>query len=129
MTSSKPSAPKGLFATFEEDPEAADRAVFGRVSNADRRGFLRGAGLATMGAMLGAAIPFHRNMPAGFIPIALADSRIAGREGGPRPPQRSPDKRRNAPASVGFADHIQRAFFRAQQRCGSERHGRRRLGS
>jgi DMSO/TMAO reductase YedYZ molybdopterin-dependent catalytic subunit len=82
MASDKTSAPKGLFAYFEENPEAADRAVFGRVSNPDRRGFLRGAGLATMGAMLGAAIPFHRNMPSGFIPIALADSDLlAGKEG------------------------------------------------
>lgn len=73
---------KGLFAFFEENPTEADRAVFGRVSHADRRGFLRGAGLATMGAMLGAAIPFHRNMPAGFVPVAFAQSDIlAGKDG------------------------------------------------
>ena len=73
---------KGLFEFFEEDPEAADRAVFGRESHADRRGFLRGAGLATMGAMLGATIPFHRNMPAGFIPVALAESDVLeGKDG------------------------------------------------
>lgn len=73
---------KGLFAYFEEDPVAADRAVFGRVSHADRRGFLRGAGLATMGAMLGAAIPFHRNMPAGFVPVALAQGDVLeGKDG------------------------------------------------
>jgi len=82
MRSGRPSPPRGLFAFFEEDPEAADRAVFGRVPNADRRGFLRGAGLATMGAMLGAAIPFHRNMPAGFLPIAFADQDLlVGKEG------------------------------------------------
>ncbi len=57
---------------YREDPENADRIVFGRVSHPDRRGFLRGAGLATMGAMLGAAIPFHRNMPAGLMPVAFA---------------------------------------------------------
>jgi hypothetical protein len=45
--------PIGLFAYFEENPTEADRAFFGRVAHADRRGFLRGAGLATMGAMLG----------------------------------------------------------------------------
>lgn len=74
--------PKGLFAYFEENPEEADRAVFGRVAHADRRGFLRGAGLATMGAMLGASIPFHRNMPAGFVPVAFARSDVlAGKEG------------------------------------------------
>lgn len=82
MTSNKPSTPKGLFAAYQDDPDEADRAVFGRVSYPDRRGFLRGAGLATMGAMLGASIPFHRNMPAGLVPIALADSDLlVGKEG------------------------------------------------
>ena len=51
----------------------------------DRRGFLRGAGLATMGAVLGAAIPFSRNMPAGMIPAALAQTPdefvLQGKEG------------------------------------------------
>ncbi|HET6519161.1 MAG TPA: twin-arginine translocation signal domain-containing protein, partial [Geminicoccaceae bacterium] len=37
-----------------------------------RRGFLKGAGLAAMGAALGAAIPFGRFMPAGYVPVALA---------------------------------------------------------
>jgi len=74
--------PKGLFAFFEDDPDRADRAVFGRVCHPDRRGFLKGAGLATMGAMLGAAIPFHRNMPAGVIPIVFAeDDLLVGKEG------------------------------------------------
>jgi DMSO/TMAO reductase YedYZ molybdopterin-dependent catalytic subunit len=73
---------KGLFAYFEENPTEADRAVFGRVTHSDRRGFLRGAGLATMGAMLGAAIPFHRNMPAGFVPVAFAQSNVLeGKDG------------------------------------------------
>ncbi|WP_306050298.1 sulfite oxidase [Oceaniradius stylonematis] len=72
----------GLFSRFEEDPEAADWALFGRRTNTDRRGFLRGAGLATMGAMLGASIPFHRNMPAGFIPVAFAqDDVLVGKDG------------------------------------------------
>ena len=52
-----------LFNLYADDPELADKLVFGRVPHKDRRGFLRGAGLATMGAMIGAAIPFHRNMP------------------------------------------------------------------
>ena len=38
---------------FAKDPIAADRAFFGRESGSDRRGFLRGAGLATMAAMAG----------------------------------------------------------------------------
>ncbi|MGA9443961.1 MAG: sulfite oxidase [Methyloceanibacter sp.] len=77
-----PTIQKGMFAYFAEDPEAADKAVFDRESYPDRRGFLRGAGLATMGALLGAAIPFHRNMPAGLIPAALADAELLkGKEG------------------------------------------------
>ena len=73
---------RGLFEEFEADPKAADRLVFGRTANTDRRGFLRGAGLATMSAMVGAGIPFAANMPAGFIPIALAaDETITGKDG------------------------------------------------
>jgi DMSO/TMAO reductase YedYZ molybdopterin-dependent catalytic subunit len=72
----------GLFELFETDPEEADLAFFGRIAGADRRGFLRGAGLATMGAMLGTAIPFHRNMPSGFIPVALAgEDMLTGKDG------------------------------------------------
>jgi len=65
-----------LRAEYEKDALAADRLIFGRVSHKDRRGFLRGAGLATMGALLGTGIPFHRNMPAGLIPAALANADI-----------------------------------------------------
>ncbi|MFI2810028.1 sulfite oxidase [Microbulbifer sp. JSM ZJ756] len=64
----------GLHALYGDDPERADEAVFGRKPNPDRRGFLRGLGLGTMAAALGvSAIPFHRNMPSGLIPAALAD--------------------------------------------------------
>ncbi|MCP4381726.1 MAG: sulfite oxidase [Hyphomicrobiales bacterium] len=74
--------PKGLFAYFDENPDAADKAFFGRVAHSDRRGFLKGAGLATMGAMLGTAIPFHRNMPAGFVPVAFAEEDVLkGKDG------------------------------------------------
>ena len=38
----------------------------------ERRRLLKGAGLAAMSAALGAAIPFGRFMPAGYIPVALA---------------------------------------------------------
>jgi DMSO/TMAO reductase YedYZ molybdopterin-dependent catalytic subunit len=65
---------RGICELYEQDPEHADRALFGRIPETDRRGFLKGAGLATMGAVLGATIPFHRNMPAGLIPAALAQS-------------------------------------------------------
>ncbi len=63
---------RGLHALYAEDPQSADRIVFGRKAHADRRGFLRGAGLAAMGSLIGASIPFHRNMPAGLIPVAFA---------------------------------------------------------
>jgi len=72
-----------LFQLYAEDPDRADEVVFGRVPHADRRGFLKGAGLATMGALIGAAIPFHRNMPSGFIPEAMAAKQMAieGKDG------------------------------------------------
>ncbi len=72
-----------LFDLYAEDPTLADELVFGRVPHKDRRGFLRGAGLATMGALIGATIPFHRNMPSGFIPEAIAATgmKIKGKEG------------------------------------------------
>ncbi len=72
-----------LFELYAEDPELADKLVFGRVPHNDRRGFLRGAGLAAMGGLLGTAIPFHRNMPSGFIPEALAATamEIKGKNG------------------------------------------------
>lgn len=51
-----------------------------------RRGFLRGAGLAALGAALGMRIPLARHLPAGLIPAALADAaepfRIPGKHPG-----------------------------------------------
>lgn len=72
-----------LYDLYDKDPDLADKVIFGRTPNKDRRGFLKGAGLATMGAMIGASIPFHRNMPAGFVPLALADGHemIEGKDG------------------------------------------------
>ncbi|MCH9844133.1 MAG: sulfite oxidase [Alphaproteobacteria bacterium] len=67
---------------FSDNPEQADKEFFGRVSHPDRRGFLAKAGLATMGAMVGATIPFHRNMPTGLIPASLAqDNVLVGKNG------------------------------------------------
>ncbi|MGY6410448.1 MAG: sulfite oxidase [Alkalilacustris sp.] len=65
---------RGLIELYNDDPDRADRLVFGRVAGPDRRGFLRGAGLASMGAVLGTTIPFSANMPAGLIPAALAET-------------------------------------------------------
>lgn len=84
MSTDKTSTPEArdLHEFFAADPLAADRAFFGRESCSDRRGFLRGAGLATVAAMVGASIPFHRNMPAGLIPAAFADENVlVGKDG------------------------------------------------
>ncbi|MDE0204840.1 MAG: sulfite oxidase [Candidatus Tectomicrobia bacterium] len=71
--------PEEYYAT---DPVAEDEASIGRKSYPDRRGFLRGAGLAAMTAMVGAAIPFHRNMPVGLVPVVLADQNVlSGKDG------------------------------------------------
>ena len=76
---------RGICELYEEDPERADYLVFGRVAENGRRGFLKGAGLAAMAAAVGATIPFHRNLPAGLIPSALADEasdfKLAGKDG------------------------------------------------
>ena len=63
---------RGITDLYADDPVAADRRLFGRIAYPDRRGFLRGAGLGAMTAALGMAIPFHRNLPSGLIPVALA---------------------------------------------------------
>ncbi|MEM1343676.1 MAG: sulfite oxidase [Pseudomonadota bacterium] len=74
--------PRTVSAFFADDPAAADKAFFGRVANPDRRGFLRGAGLATMTAMVGANIPFSANMPQGLVPAAFAqDDVLFGKDG------------------------------------------------
>jgi len=72
-----------LFDLYAADADLADKLIFGRVPHQDRRGFLRGAGLAAMGALLGTSIPFHRNMPAGFVPEAFAATamEIKGKNG------------------------------------------------
>lgn len=51
-----------------ENPERADAPAFGR------RGLLKGAGLAAMGAAVGGAVPFASNLPAGLVPAALAQT-------------------------------------------------------
>ncbi len=76
---------RGLCELYQNDPERADAVVFGRKTNSQRRGFLKGAGLASMAAVVGAHIPFSDKMPAGLIPAALADDVedfvIQGKEG------------------------------------------------
>ena len=78
----KTAASQGLRQLYREDPDKADRLLFGRVTHPDRRGFLKGAGLGAMAALVGASIPFHRTMPAHFTPVALAgEAVIQGKDG------------------------------------------------
>jgi DMSO/TMAO reductase YedYZ molybdopterin-dependent catalytic subunit len=54
------------------DPEHADTVVFERRTDSSRRGFLSGAGLTAMGAVLGGPVVFSAHMPGGLMPAALA---------------------------------------------------------
>ena len=76
---------RGICELYAQDSERAEALIFGRKSGPGRRGFLKGAGLAALGAVVGGAIPFHRNYPAGLIPAALAetgkDFKIQGKSG------------------------------------------------
>lgn len=70
---------KGIFATGSEK---AGQELSGQVDNPDRRGFLKKTGLATMAVMVGSSIPFHGNLPIGFVPAAMAsDNPLAGKDG------------------------------------------------
>jgi len=77
---------------YRDDPERADAVVFGRATGPNRRGFLGGAGLAAMSAAVGGAIPFAANMPAGFIPAALAQGApaVGGAAGSAASPPKGP---------------------------------------
>ena len=78
----RPARTRGLIELYRDDPERADRLLFGCETHPDRRGFLRNAGLAAMGALVGGAIPFHRTMPAHFVPVARAgEAAIPGKDG------------------------------------------------
>jgi DMSO/TMAO reductase YedYZ molybdopterin-dependent catalytic subunit len=77
---------RGIHEIYAEDPLAADELLWNRRCDPiSRRGFLKGSGLATMSAAVGAAIPFAHLMPGGLIPAALAQSselfQIPGKEG------------------------------------------------
>lgn len=77
---------RGIHELYEDDPERADRLLWGRQTDpVSRRGFLKGSGLAAMSAAVGASIPFAHLMPGGLIPAALAQTdqsfSIAGKEG------------------------------------------------
>lgn len=67
----KPS--EGIHKVYQQDPIKADQRVFGRTTDpVTRRGFL--SGLATMSTLLGSKIVFARFMPAGLIPVAIAQA-------------------------------------------------------
>src|SRR5918994_592178 len=65
---------RSLAELYAQDAERADAVVFGRRPKVNRRGFLNGAGLAAMAVGVGGAIPFADDMPAGLIPVAMAQS-------------------------------------------------------
>ena len=65
----------GLHKLYEKNSVLADEMLWGRKSDPlTRRGFLRKSGLISMGAALGASIPFADNMPAGLIPAAFSQT-------------------------------------------------------
>ncbi|MEC9422764.1 MAG: sulfite oxidase [Nitrospinota bacterium] len=75
---------RGLWELYIKDPEKADAEIWDR-KPLSRRGFLKKTGLASMALAIGSQIPFFRNMPGGFIPLALAETDqkkiIEGKEG------------------------------------------------
>ncbi len=63
----------GLHELYAQDPERADRLLWGReVDPHTRRGFLKKSALALMGSVLGAPMVFGENFPGGMIPAGLA---------------------------------------------------------
>ncbi len=71
---------RSLEELYRDDPERADALLHDRKTGPSRRGFLGGAGVAAMGAMVGGSIPFAQNMPAGFVPAALAQGTASAPE-------------------------------------------------
>jgi DMSO/TMAO reductase YedYZ molybdopterin-dependent catalytic subunit len=69
---------------YQDDPDRADAAVFGRKTDVSRRGFLCGRGHSALSAAGGGAIPFAANMPGGLIPAALAEEKKAAPAKGPQ---------------------------------------------
>ena len=64
----------GIHKLYTEDPQKADRLLWGRKVAAGRRGFLRKSALAAMSLALGSKIVFAKYYPSGLIPAALANS-------------------------------------------------------
>ncbi|MCG8609013.1 MAG: sulfite oxidase [Pseudomonadales bacterium] len=72
-------------AAFDQRTNLADDPILPTQPDAaDRRRFIKGMGVGTLAALLGVpAIPYHRNMPPGLIPVALADGhmKLEGKDG------------------------------------------------
>lgn len=67
--------------TAEQANSTLDSSIIENAAQ-DRRKFMRGVSLAGMAALLGvSSIPFHRNLKSGFIPVALAEDSVAGKDG------------------------------------------------
>ena len=77
---------RGICELYEEDPERADFLIFGRRAHADRRGFLRGAGLAACRPARGRDRVRHLQR----LPLDPAGS-AAGYEPNPLGPSPGPD--------------------------------------
>lgn len=66
---------RGIHELYAEDPEKADRQIFGRKSDpVSRRDFLTQSALAAMSALVGGQVVFAGEMPAGLIPATFASS-------------------------------------------------------
>ena len=66
---------RGIYELYREDPDDAERQLLGAdPARVTRRGLLRGASAAAIGALLGGNLPFGRNLPAGLVPAAFAES-------------------------------------------------------
>jgi DMSO/TMAO reductase YedYZ molybdopterin-dependent catalytic subunit len=67
---------RGLRELLDNDPEKADAEIWGRESGSiSRRGFVKKSALAAGSLFVGAHIPFFRNIPLGYIPTALAETK------------------------------------------------------
>ena len=66
-----------------DSPRKNVLAVDSKQEANDRRGFLKGAGMAAVAALVGEVIPFQANLPEGFVPVAAAadDSMLPGKDG------------------------------------------------
>ena len=76
---------RGIHALYAEDPLKAEKLLWDREPESDRRGFLKRSSLLAMASALGASIPFARYLPLGMIPAGLAHAEepfsIEGKDG------------------------------------------------